>query len=244
VRTAGELRHRYYRWYGQVMTATRAIFDGRLDAGRRLADEAVEDNREHEEDSEQEWVVQRLLLARLTGASADVPLAALREFAERYPGLPVWRALLALGAWVADDLEAARAAYEECAPRGPARLPADPDLPCTLALLADVGAALDAPPHAAELRVALEPYAARNVLTDRSWAAWGAAARPLGRLAARVGDEAAARAHFEHAIELHRRWGARPWLAIAIRDYAAALPGAPDAALVAEGEALARRLGL
>ena len=85
----------------------------------------------------------------------------------------------------------------------------------------------------------LEPYAARNVLTDRSWAAWGAAARPLGRLAAVLGDADAAAAHFEHAVALHREWGSRPWLAITIRDYAAA-----PAALVEEGEALARRLGL
>jgi hypothetical protein len=201
-------------------------------------------NREHEQDSEQEFVVQQLLLARIAGVPADVPLDGLREFAARYPALPVWRALLALGEWVVGDADAARAACEDCAPRGPAALPADADLPCTLALLADVSVSVGALAHAAELRERLEPHAARNVLTDRSWAAWGAAARPLGRLAAALGDAGAAAAHFEHAVELHRRWGSRPWLAITIRDYAASLPGAPPAALVEEGEELARRLGL
>ena len=236
-RLAGELRQPYYRWYGMVLAATRAIFDGRLDAGRALAEEAVALNREHEDDADQEWVVQQLLLARISGRPARVPLDGLRAYAERYPALPVWRALLAVGEWVAGDADAARAACEECAPRGAAALPDDPDLPCTLALLADVSVS-------AELRERLEPYAGRNVVTDRSWAAWGAAARPLGRLAAALGDEAGAQAHFERAIALHRRWGARPWLAIAIRDYAAALPGVASAALVEEGEALARRLGL
>ena len=186
-RMAGELRQRYYRWYGRVLAATRAIFDGRLEPGRALAAEAVAVNREHEQDSEQEFVVQQLLLARIAGRPGDVPLDALREFADRYPGLPVWRALLALGEWVAGDADAARAACEECAPRGPAALPADADLPCTLALLADVSVSVGALAHAAELRERLEPHAARNVLTDRSWAAWGAAARPLGRLAAALG---------------------------------------------------------
>ncbi len=243
-RMAGELRQRYYRWYGRVLAATRAIFDGRLEPGRALAAEAVAVNREHEQDSEQEFVVQQLLLARIAGRPGDVPLDALREFAGRYPGLPVWRALLALGEWVAGDLDAARAACEDCAPRGPAALPADADLPCTLALLADVSVSVGALAHAADLRGCLEPHAARNVLTDRSWAAWGAAARPLGRLAVALGDAGGAAAHFDHAVELHRRWGSRPWLAITIRDYAASLPGAPPAALVEEGEGLARRLGL
>ena len=73
-RLTGELRQRYYRWYGKVLHATRAIFDGRLEAGRALAAEAVADNREHEQDSEQEWVVQQLLLARIEGRPEDVPL--------------------------------------------------------------------------------------------------------------------------------------------------------------------------
>jgi hypothetical protein len=243
-RMAGELRRAYYRWYGKVLHATRAIFDGRLEPGRALAAEAVGENREYEQDSEQEWVVQQLLLARIEGRAGDVPLDGLREFARRYSGLPVWRALLATGEWVAGDPEAARAALEDCAPRGPAALPADVDLPCTLALLADVSASLGELRHAAELRACLEPYAIRNVLTDRSWAAWGAAARPLGRIAAALGDAGGAGAHFEGAVALHRRWGSRPWLAITIRDYAAALPGVPPVALVEEGEALARRLGL
>jgi Protein kinase domain/AAA ATPase domain len=241
-RLAGELRQHYYRWYGMVLAATRAVFDGRLEAGRALAAEAVAENREHEDDSEQEWVVQQLLLARLAGG--EVPLDGLREFAARYPGLPVWRALLAVGEWTAGDPDAARAACEECAPRGPAALPADADRACTLTLLADVSVSLGELRHAAELRAHLEPHAARNVLTDRSWAAWGAAARPLGRLAAALGDTDGAATHFERAIELHRRWGSRPWLAVTIRDYAGALPGVPPGALVEEGETLARRLGL
>jgi hypothetical protein len=69
----------------------------------------------------------------------------------------------------------------------------------------------------------------------------GAPARP-DRSA--LGDADGAAAHFEAAIALHRRWGSRPWLAITIRDYAASLPGACPVALIEEGEALARRLGL
>ena len=245
-RLAGELRQHYYRWYGKVLDATRAIFDGRLDAGRTLAAEAVAENREHEQDSEQEWVVQQLLLARIEGRPerrAAGRAARVRRALRRPAGVAC---AAGPGEWIGRRTSRPRARRcEECAPRGPAALPADVDR------AVHAGAAgrrqrvaRRAAARGRAARACLEPYAARNVLTDRSWAAWGAAARPLGRLAAALGDAEAAAAHFEHAVALHRRWGSRPWLAITIRDYAAALPGAPPATLVEEGEALARRLGL
>jgi hypothetical protein len=78
------------------------------------------------------------------------------------------------------------------------------------------------------LHALLAPYADRNAITERGWAAWGAAARPLGRLAALAGEPATAARHFERALELHERWGARPWIAHTVYDYARAT-GSPDA---------------
>jgi hypothetical protein len=87
----------------------------------------------------------------------------------------------------------------------------------------------------------LVPYAERNVLTDRSWAAWGAAARPLGRLLALTGDHGGAAREFDRAVALHRRWGTRPWLAHALLDRAEALG---DEAALDEGLTLASQLGI
>ena len=201
------------------------------------------DNREHEQDSEQEWVVQQLLLARIAGRPEDVPLDGLREFAARYAALPVWRALLAAGEWVAGDREAARAALDECAPRGPAALPADVDLPCTLALLADVSASLGELRHAGELRSGLEPLrgAQRPDRPQLGGVGGGrAAARPARggarRRQAPRPPTSSTRSRCTGAGARARGWRSRS----ATTRRAA---GAP-AALVEEGEALARRLGL
>ena len=74
-------------------------FAGRLDEGERLAEEAVELNRRHGDDADQEYTVQRLALALLRRRPQDAPLAALRDYAARYPALPVWQAMLARAEW-------------------------------------------------------------------------------------------------------------------------------------------------
>jgi hypothetical protein len=59
-------------------------------------------------------------------------------------------------------------------------------------------------------------------------AVFGSVARGLGVLAATAGRYDDAEAHFEAAVEIERRMGARPWLAHAQHDYAAMLAGRGD----------------
>ena len=94
-RLGADSRRTYYRWSVLVLQAARAIFAGRLADGERLAEEAIALNRRHGEDADQEYTVQRLALSMLGGRPQDAPLAALREYAARYPQLPVWEAMLA-----------------------------------------------------------------------------------------------------------------------------------------------------
>ena len=49
---------------------------------------------------------------------------------------------------------------------------------------------------------------------------YGAASRYLGMLAATLGEFDKAEAHFEHALEMNERMGARPWLAHTKAEYA------------------------
>ena len=244
-RRAAALRQRFYHWYGRMLHASHAAFDGRLETARRLTEHAGAENREREPGADEEWAVQRLLLARVTGRPGDVPLEGLRSFAERYARLPVWQALLATAEWTAGDPDAAGALLAAILRRGPEALPPERDRVCTLALLADLCAGLGEVRHAESLIRALEPFAERNVLTDRGWAAWGAGARPLGRLAAAAGQAGRAAAYFDRAIALHRAWGARPWLVHALRDAASSVPGERDAGpLREEAGAVARAIGL
>jgi hypothetical protein len=210
-RLARDLRHPYYGWCLTMMRATRATFDGRLDEAERLATEAVERNRVHEPDAEQEYTVQLLTLAVARGRPGAVDRAPLQGFAERYPDLPMWRAIAAFAACAAGDHDAARASFELLARDDFAAAAHDTDAVCTLSLAAETCFALDDVARAPVLLDLLRPHGDHVVLVERGWAAWGAAAHQLALLAALAGDEPLAASYVARALDLTRAWGARPW---------------------------------
>ena len=243
-RLAAESRRTYYRWCLLVLQAARAIFAGRLADGERLAEEAVDLNRRHGDDADQEHTVQRLALALQRRRPQDAPLAALRDYAARYPRLPVWAAMLA---------RAEHGLRSERAPRAVAGLARDrfaavlrtPDWLCALALLAEPVAADGGPEAIAALAEALEPHAERNAVMDDAWAAFGPVARPLGILAAAAGRPDEAGARFAEAARLAARWGAPAWELAALADWLrAGAPGGDASALRGRALALARDLDL
>jgi DNA-binding NarL/FixJ family response regulator len=66
----------------------------------------------------------------------------------------------------------------------------------------------------------LQPYRGQIVVTGAAVACHGAAAHYLGLLAATLARWDAARTHFEEALALHSRMGARPWIAVTQYQYA------------------------
>jgi tetratricopeptide (TPR) repeat protein len=119
-----------------------------------------------------------------------------------------------------------------------------------MALMPGVCAYLGDVERAGTLYGLLLPYAARNALTPQELC-FGSVARGLGLLAATRGEWEAAAAHFEAALELNDRMGARPWLAHTQHDYGRMLlrrdaPGDRDRAqeLLASAKALAGELGM
>jgi hypothetical protein len=239
---AAELRQPWYRWYALVLRATLATFTGRLEEGERLSREAVTLNRRYEADAEQEHTVQLAMLALARGRCDRADVERLRTFADRYAGLPAWRALSARLELERGDEAAARSGYEELLRDGAAALADERDAIATLSLAAELCAGLADTRAAGELYELLAPHALRNVVFDRGWAAFGAVARRLGRLAALLGRAEAARDHFEAALALERAWGARPWYLRTLIDYADA--GGVTPALRDEAAALARELGV
>jgi tetratricopeptide (TPR) repeat protein len=117
-------------------------------------------------------------------------------------------------------------------------------------VLAEVCSALEADAHASRLYELLLPYAGRNAVSHPACAI-GSVSRYLGLLAALLGrfDEAAS--HFEQALSMNERMGARPWLAHTQEDYAQMLlaraaPGDGDRARALLEQALSayRDLGM
>ena len=140
-RLAGELGRRYYRWYGQVMAATRAIFDGRLDAGgssprRRSATTA----------STRKTPSRNGSCSRCCSPASRVgPTTCARRAARLRRALSGHAGVARPpGGGGVGGRERGRGAGRERGVRAPrpGGAPPDPDLPCTLTLLADVSAAV------------------------------------------------------------------------------------------------------
>ena len=118
----------------------------------------------------------------------------------------------------------------------------------SLTYLADACAVAGDETVAALVYCELEPLAGANVMIGHLVACYGAADRYLGMLATTLGDGERARHHFEHALELNRRMGARTWLAHTAYQYGRLLRSYGEReyadVLLAEAGALAEHIGM
>ncbi len=120
-----------------------------------------------------------------------------------------------------------------------------------LAYLAEACVYLRDRRRAALLYDLLLPYRDRCLVMGQSGGSEGALARYLGQLAATLERWQEAAGHFERALEIHTRMGARPLLAHTQHEYAAALleQGRPEDReranrMLAEAQATAEELGV
>jgi DNA-binding CsgD family transcriptional regulator/tetratricopeptide (TPR) repeat protein len=90
----------------------------------------------------------------------------------------------------------------------------------SLLYLADACALVGDGELAAALYAELRPYSGENMMIGHLVACFGAADRYLGMLATALGELDLAEAHFEQALELNRRLGARTWVARTSYEYA------------------------
>ncbi len=231
--------------YGSAL----ALCDGRLEDAEALAGRS------------QEW--SRLLTGRDAGGTYGIQMFSIRReqgrLAEVAPVLRVlaggsarhgpWRpGLIALLVDLGMEREA-RAELSQIAESGLEPLRESLWL-ASLTYLADACTALGDERIAALIYPELEPHSGSNVMIGHLVACYGAADRYLGMLAATLGEWERAEGHFEAALELNRRMGARTWLAHTAQQHAAFLHrrgrGASDQAqaLLREASALAREIGL
>ena len=148
------------------------------------------------------------------------------------------------------NLSAARAGLDELLASDLAGLPSELEWLLALCLLSEVCQRLDQADHAAVLYSRLEPFAGLNAVSAPEVSV-GAVARYLGILASTMSRWGDAARHFEDALEMNKRMGARPWLAHTQNDYARMLlardrPGDRERAQELLEQALAtyRELGM
>ena len=144
----------------------------------------------------------------------------------------------------------ARAKFEELALNDFAGVPVDEEWLASICLLAETAASLGDMKRGPVLYELLLPYRER-VGTSYPEINLGAVSRYLAMLASSEKRWTDAVRHFEHAIELNRRIGARPWLAHTQEDYAGMLLARAEASdaetaheLMNDAKAVYRELGM
>lgn len=248
-RLAQDLRQPAQQWYLAAVRSTLASFEGRFDEAESLIGETFEIGRLTEEAMAAIYrTMATYILRRLQGRLEETE-EAVKKAVEDFPTYPVLRCVLAqLLAELGRDAEATevlgsfRDDFSD--------LPMNDEWVFGMTLLAEAVASLGDGTRATVLYELLEPYAGRIAVSPPDAAA-GAVARPLGMLAAMLGRREDAERHFEAAVALNERTGARPWVVLAEQDYASLLADSDESsdrarALELAGRALAgaRELGM
>jgi tetratricopeptide (TPR) repeat protein len=171
------------------------------------------------------------------------------QTAERYirdsPASPAWRCLRCWFAAQSGDLDQANADLDWLARDRFARLPRDANWLPALFELSEAVFALRDKIRAAEIYELILPFQDQHICAMRGTVSWGSAHATLGKLASTAGYLDDATIHYQAALELERRWGARAWLVRTRARYADLLlrrarPGDHETALDLAREAIAQ----
>ncbi|HLA19075.1 MAG TPA: adenylate/guanylate cyclase domain-containing protein, partial [Dehalococcoidia bacterium] len=219
-RVAEELRQpRYLAWI-DVWRAMRATLEGRFEEGERLAQEALAmAQRAQEPVAVQQFPIQMVYLCLERGRLQEAEVIA-RETAEKYPEVAGWRSFLALVYCELGREAEARDHFELAAANDFADEAREPNWLMLAGTLCEIAAVLDDAERAATLYDLLLPYAGHSLVDIGAASFRGATSRYLGLLAATMQRWEDAAQHFEDALEMNARMGARPWVAHTQHDYA------------------------
>jgi DNA-binding SARP family transcriptional activator len=248
-RLAEELRQPAQRWLVSVCRARLALQEGRFQVAEALIEEARELG-EHalSWNAMVAFRAQLYMLSREQGRLEDARELLARSGVE-YPDYELWPYAMV-------QIEAARGnraksekAFRALATDDFAGLPFDQNAWFVgMGLLAETAASLGDVDRASVLYRLLLPYADRVAVCYPELGT-GSVSRYLGLLTATTGRWDEAERHFEGAVEMNQRIGARPWLAHTQADYARLLsarrrPGDGERALELARHALAGYEGL
>ena len=245
VRLAGELRQPFYQHWAVILQTTRALMKGRFADAEELAARALAmGERRQYPMAVLIYGCQMLWAWREQGRVEELQMA-MAAILDMAASMPAAQAGLAFTCCELGRLEEARDHFEKLAVDDFASLPRDVGWLSGMAMLAMVCSSLGDARRAEVLYDKLAPYADRNIVVYAALCL-GPAPLYLGMLAVTKGERDVAAAHYERAIEMSARSGARPFLAHAQQAYAELLldRGQRSRALVLLNEALATALDL
>ncbi len=225
-RLAEELAQPFFRWRATLMRTMRALMEGRFVDAEQLAQQMLTVGRQIQDPTADTFYALHLfVLRRDQGLLTELHSieATARGLVERSPTLPILRCWLALLEIELGREEAARRELDVLAVAEFADLSRDVTWLPLVSWLAELCTRLGDARRAGTLYRLLEPYAGRIAVLRNALAFLGSTSHPLGLLAALLGRHADAARHFEDALAMHARLGARPLLAHTRHEYAALL---------------------
>ncbi len=195
-----------------LLRCARELIVGRFDEAEALLTEATEYAALLQQDDilAMNLAAHAFVMREVQGRLGEIE-AAVQQFADDQPAMPVWRCGLLSVYLQSGRSTELRREYERFAADGFASLPRDNLWLTALALLAEVCSHLGDEKGARELRALLEPYSGRNVVTP-GVAYLGPVDRYLGLLATVAGDHDQAAAWFASARDSGRRDGRKAHL--------------------------------
>ncbi len=249
---AEALRQPFWLWYAAMWKAMVATLTGRFGEAEKLAREALEiGRRAQEENAAHAFGVQMWELLWLRGELGEA-IALTERLVARYPAFVGWKYSLALLYAESGRFDEARRELDPAANAGDLRA-FHPRYSLLFGMmLVSTCAPLGDARWAAALYESLRPYARIFVVGGHDVnSCYGSVSHYLGRLAATMERRETAIAHFEEALAMHTRTGARPFAARSAYEYARVLlAGGHDAdrerasRLLAQAVAIARELGM
>ena len=222
-RAAEEIKQPLQLHIAAVFQTMRAIMRGEFEKAERLANEAAEISRQIGLAEMDGILGIHMFTIRWEQGRLNEVAPILKLYEASHPASASWRPGLALIYRTLDLRDECQAIFEELVSEEVAFVPQDSLRVASLAYLTEVCAYLGDAERAAILYELLLPYDGRTVVVGGATACYGASGRYLGMLATIMSDWPTAERHFEGALELDARMGARPWLAHGQCEYAAML---------------------
>ena len=239
---AAELHAPWYGWWAGMLRAVRATMEGRFADAERLAAEAREAGRAAgHEAADRIWVTNRE--SQLRSADRHEDMLAWEPEARRSRAMvhvaSAWQSTGSALMYARLERAADARMYVDLLPEG-FRTPGGN---LFAIFFVSEAVAIGGPPERARaFYEAIKPVRDSCVMLGLSYLSWeGPSSRVLGLLAASLERWDEAFAHFEDAIALCRRLGARPYLARTEYEYGRALIARGDRARASELIASARR---
>jgi tetratricopeptide (TPR) repeat protein len=218
---AEQTRQPSQRWNAGFLAAGMMCMRGELEAGERLAEQALQLGQEAGQPDVAMIYGGTISACRMfQGRGAEV-IALIERMVAEYPGVPAWEAALGYTCCLIDRRPEGAEILAGAAAQHFDRLRYDQNRMTELALYADTAAQTRSVEAAALLHELIKPY--RDQFVWNGGLSFGHARTYLAMLAATLGRDEHADADFAFACEFHHRHGLRVWEARAELGWAEAL---------------------